>query len=156
AAFRANRLGTAEAAFMEALRAQPGHPGARAGLALVKMVRGDLNGAAESILKFDELPSKEISDRDRALAEFARSMIFRAAGEEAKATGAYENAVRFDPGNADFPFGLGKSLVDNDHPKEALPYLKKAVDLEKTRTTFLITLAEAEMMLEDNKSAQLH
>lgn len=145
AAFRANRLGTAEAAFLEALRAQPGHPGARAGLALVKMVRGDLNGAAEAIIKFDELPGKEISERDRALAEFARSQVLRAAGEESKAVGAYELAVRLDPGNADFPYGFGKWLVENGREKEALPYLRKAVDMEKTRVLFLIALAEAEM-----------
>jgi tetratricopeptide (TPR) repeat protein len=156
AAFRASRLGTSEAAFMEALRAQPGHPGARAGLALVKMMRGDLNAAAESILKFDELPAKEISERDRALAEFARSQIFRAAGDDTKALGAYENAVRFDPGNADFPFGLGRALLDADRAKDALPYLKKAADMEKTRTAFLITLAEAEMRVDDYDSAKQH
>lgn len=156
AAFRAGRYGTAEAAFLEALRAKPGHPGARAGLALVKVVRGDLNGAAENIVKFDELPQKEISDRDRALAEFARSEVFRAAGEEAKATGAYENAIRFDPGNADFPYGLGKFLLDQDRPKEAIPHLKKAVEMEKTRASFLVTLSEAEMQLGDFKAAEGH
>ncbi|MCK6549545.1 tetratricopeptide repeat protein [Myxococcota bacterium] len=154
AAFRANRLGTAEAAFMEALRAQPGHPGARAGLALVKLMRGDLNSAAESIVKFDELPQKEISDRDRALAEFARSQVLRAAGEDSKAV--YDMAVRYDPGNADFPFGLGRSLLDADRAKEALPHLKKAVEMEKTRTLFLITLAEAEMRVDDYDAAKAH
>jgi tetratricopeptide (TPR) repeat protein len=156
AAYRAGRYGTAEAAFSEALRAKPGHPGARAGLALVKVVRGDLNGAAENILKFDELPQKEISNRDRALAEFARSEVFRAAGEESKATGAYENAIRFDPGNADFPYGLGKSYLDKSNFQSALAPLKKAVGMEKTRVPFLIALGEAEMANDEYPQAKEH
>lgn len=156
AAYRASRLGTSEAAFLEALRAQPSHPGARAGLALTKIVRGDLNGAAEQLVKFDELPEKEVSSRDRALAEFARSEVFRAAGSEPESLGAYQNAVRLDPTNADFPFGKGKALLESDNAKEALPHLKKAVEMEKTRWTFLVTLAEAEMRNEDNASAQKH
>jgi tetratricopeptide (TPR) repeat protein len=158
AAYRASRLGTSEAAFQEALRAQPLHPGARAGLALTKIVRGDLNGAAEQLVKFDELPEKDVSSRDRALAEFARSEVFRAAAEDARALGAYELAIRLDPGNADFPYGRGKSLLESDNAKEALPHLKKAVEMEKTRWTFLVTLAEAEMQpdVEDYKSAEKH
>jgi tetratricopeptide (TPR) repeat protein len=158
AAYRAGRFGTAEAAFSEALRAKPGHPGARAGLALVKVVRGDLNGAAEQLLKFDELPPKDISNRDRALAEFARSQVFRAAGDDSKALGAYELAVRFDPENADFPYGLGRFYLDNENERAALPYLKKAVEMERARVVFLLSLAEAEMRpgVNDNKSAQDH
>jgi tetratricopeptide (TPR) repeat protein len=153
AAYRAGRYGTAEAAFSEALRAKPGHPGARAGLALVKVVRGDLNGAAENLLKFGEISQKEISDRDRALAEFARSEVFRAAGEESKAEGAYENAIRFDPGNADFPYGLGKFYLDKQQFKNSLAPLKKAYDMEKTRVSFMIALADSEMANDDYKSA---
>jgi tetratricopeptide (TPR) repeat protein len=156
AAYRASRLGTSEAAFLEALRAQPSHPGARAGLALTKIVRGDLNGAAEQLVKFDELPEKEVSSRDRALAEFARSEVFRAAGSEPESLGAYTNAVRLDPSNADFPFGKGKALLESDNAKEALSHLKKAVEMEKTRWTFLVALAEAEMWNEDNVSATKH
>jgi cellulose synthase operon protein C len=156
AAFRAGRLGTAEAAFTEALRSNPAHPGARAGLALAKITRGDLNGAAEQIVKFDELPPKDISDRDRALAEFARSEVFRAAGDDSNAAGAYANAVRFDPSNADFPFLRGRSLLETGQHKESLQYLKKAADMEKTRWLFLTTLAEAEMWNEDNKNAEAH
>lgn len=156
AAYRASRLGTSESAFLEALRAQPSHPGARAGLALTKIVRGDLNGAAEQLVKFDELPEKEVSSHDRALAEFARSEVFRAAGSEPESLGAYQNAIRLDPSNADFPYGKGKALLESGSGKEALPHLKKAVEMEKTRWTFLVTLAEAEMLNEDNKSAQQH
>lgn len=156
AAFRASRFATAEAAFQEALRAAPGHPGARAGLALVKVVRGDLNGAAENLLRFDELPEKETSRRDRALAEFARSEVLRAAGETQKATVAYDRASQDDKDNADFPYGLGRSLLENEHAKEALPHLKKAVEMEKTRWSFLIALAEAEMRLDDYRAAQQH
>jgi tetratricopeptide (TPR) repeat protein len=124
---------------------------------LTKVVRGDLNGAAEQLVKFDELPEKEVSSRDRALAEFARSEVFRAlGGSEAESLGAYQNAIRLDPTNADFPYGKGKALLESDNVKGALPHLKKAVEMEKTRWTFLVTLAEAEMRDEDNKTAQKH
>lgn len=159
AAIRAKRLGTAQAAFEAALRGEPGHPGAMAGLALVKLERGNLRGAGDDLVKFDkfaEKHQKEISRPDAALAEFARSEIFRSAGEEEKAIGAYEMAIRLDPKNADFPFGLGRWLLENARPKEALVPLKKAVSMESTRWTFLVELASAEMRTGKYRNAEKH
>lgn len=148
AAFRARRLSAARAGFEAALRSEPDHPGARAGLALVKLRRGDLNGAAADLLKFDEVAlarPKDISRRDAALAEFARSEVLRSAGDEVKATGAYEQAVRLDPDNPEFAFGLGRWLLHNYRFKEALAPLRQAVQQDPNRWSFLIELAEAEM-----------
>lgn len=148
AALRARRLGTAVGAFQAALRAEPNHPGALAGLALAQLERGSLNGAAQTLMKFDKMAqahSKDVSTRDQALAEYARSEILRSQGEEAKATGAYEQAVRLDPKNADFPFGLGRFYLKTDRPKEAIGPLKKAVEMDPGRWSFLVELAEAEM-----------
>lgn len=159
AAFRANHFATAQDAYSKALRAEPNHPGAMAGSALVKLERGDLEGAGQDLLKFDEFAQKnpkEISQRDAALAEFARSEILRSAGEDNKAIGAYEQAIRYDPGNADFPYGLGRWLLKNDRAEEAIKPLRKAVEMEKTRWSFLVELAEAEMRTRDYKSAEKH
>jgi tetratricopeptide (TPR) repeat protein len=148
AAFRAGRLSTAVGAFAAAIRAEPQHSGALAGLALARLRRGDLNGAAADLARFDEVAkehSKDVSRRDNALAEFTRSEILLSAGEEAKATGAYELAVRLDPENPDFPFGLGHWLLENDRPKEALEPLRKAAKMDPNRWAFAVELAEAEM-----------
>ncbi len=157
AAYRAGRLGTARASFEQALRAEPNHPGALAGLALVKLESGDLNGAINTLVEFDKLAReqpKEISTKDTALADFARSEIARSAGDEARAAGAYDAAVRLDPENADFPFGLGRWLRKNERAKEALEPLKKAAEMEPTRYAFRVELAEAQMELGDNAAAE--
>ncbi len=159
AAFRAKRLASALNSYEAALRAEPNHPSALAGLALVHLELGGLGSAGDDLIKFDEFAQrhqKEISRRDAALAEFARSELFRYAGEEQKAAGAYENALRLDPKNADFPYGLGRWLVKNGRHKEALKPLRKAVEMEPTRWTFLVDLAEAEMWQKDFSSAEKH
>ncbi|MBK8013358.1 MAG: tetratricopeptide repeat protein [Deltaproteobacteria bacterium] len=159
AAFRASRFETAEAAFSAALRAEPDHPGARAGRALVRLERGVLASAVEDLVAFDaayDRNQKDVSRRDAALAEYARSEIARSAGDEAKARGAYDQAVRFDPGNADFPYGLGRWLLRNQRAEEALVPLNKAVTMEPTRWSFLVELAEAEMEVSKFDSAEQH
>lgn len=159
ASYRARRIQTAGAGFAAALRAEPNHPGALTGLALAKLERGSLEAAAEDLLRFDKLAReqpKNISPRDQALAEYARSVILRSAGEDAKATGAYEQAVRLDPKNADFPFGLGRWLVEADRAKDAITPLKKAVAMEPNRWAFLVELAEAEMRNGQYDDAKQH
>jgi tetratricopeptide (TPR) repeat protein len=154
AAYRAKRYGTAQNAFDAALRAEPSHPGALANLALVHVERGLLGAAGEDLLKFDDFAAKhpkEISRPDAALAEYARSEVFRGAGEEDQANGAYAQAVRLDPRNADFPYGLGRWLLENGKPQEALAPLKKAVSMEPNRLAFLIELAEAHMQSPDRE-----
>ncbi|MCA9555152.1 MAG: tetratricopeptide repeat protein [Myxococcales bacterium] len=148
AAFLAGRLATAISAYSGALRAEPQHSGALAGLALARLRRGDMNGAATDLARFDEVAKdhpKDVSRRDNALAEFTRSEIMLASGEEAKATGAYELAVRLDPENPDFPYGLGHWLLENDRAKEALEPLRAAVKMDPNRWAFAVELAEAEM-----------
>lgn len=159
AAFRASRFETAEAAFSAALRTEPDHPGARAGRALVRLERGVLSAAVEDLVAFDaayDRNQKDVSRRDAALAEYARSEIARSAGDEVKARGAYDQAVRFDPGNADFPYGLGRWLLRNQRAEEALVPLNKAVTMEPTRWSFLVELAEAEMEVSKFDSAEKH
>jgi cellulose synthase operon protein C len=159
AAFRAKRLASSLTSFETALRQEPNHPSALAGLALVHLELGGLGSAGEDLLKFDDFAEKhpkEISRRDAALAEFARSELFRYAGEEQKAGGAYENAVRLNPKNADFPFGLGRWLLKNERKKEAIPHLRKAVEMEPTRWTFLLELGDAEMQEGDYRGASQH
>jgi NAD(P)-dependent dehydrogenase (short-subunit alcohol dehydrogenase family) len=91
AAFRAGALDKAEAAYNELLRSSKDHPSARAGRALVRLQRGKLEGAGDDIFKFDDFAKKypkEISEKDRALVEYARSEVFRAAGNLTVAEGA--------------------------------------------------------------------
>src|SRR6185503_5153752 len=84
AAFRGGRLGAAENAFSDALRTSRDHPASRAERALVRVQRGDLNAASEDVIAFDQFAEKapkEVSRRDSAQIEYARSEIFRAAGD---------------------------------------------------------------------------
>ncbi|MBI4820179.1 MAG: tetratricopeptide repeat protein [Deltaproteobacteria bacterium] len=158
AAYRAGRLNVAENAFSSALRAAD-HPGARAGRALVRLRQGDLDGAADDIVKFDEFEKehgKEVSAYDRAAVYFARSEVFRAAGSDEKAEGAYEQATRYDDTNPDFPHGKGKSLLSQGRGEEALPSLKKAVQMEPNRRAFLVTLAECLLELDNLNEAKVH
>ncbi len=159
AAAREGRYGVAKAGFLSALRVEPKHSGARVGLALARLERGDLNGAQKDLERFEALVKespKEISLKDTAQAEFVRSVIHRSAGAHARAEAAYDRAVRLDPENADFPYGLGRRLLKSEQAEAALPYLKKAVEAEKTRGTFLVELAEAEMHLSNYTSAETH
>ncbi|MCC7382628.1 MAG: tetratricopeptide repeat protein [Deltaproteobacteria bacterium] len=156
---RSGYLDRAESAYSEALRVSKDHPGARAGRALVRVQRGKLQPAAEDLVAFDafiqQFP-KEVSTRDGALAEYARSEIFRAAGEEARASGAYENAVRLDKTNADFPYGLGRVLLAQGRFRDAVGPLGQAVKMEPNRRAFLVALATAELELGDYASAEKH
>ena len=148
AAFRSRRLGTALGAFLTASRAEPSHAGALAGQVLTHLERGDLPNASLGLKKFEELQRtnpKQVSTRDAALAVYARSALLRADGQDGKANGLYEEAVRADPRNADFPFGLGRWLLQNDRAMEALVPLEQAVAMEPSRWGFLIEISEAEM-----------
>jgi tetratricopeptide (TPR) repeat protein len=159
AAMRAGSLDKAEQLYNDLFRTAKDHPGARAGRALVRLQRGRLEGAADDIFKFDDFAKKypkEISDKDRALVEYARSEVFRAAGNLNVAEGAYQMAVRLDPQNADFPYGLGRNLLQNGRAKEALEPLKKAVEKEPNRRAFLIALADAETLVGDYGQAEQH
>jgi tetratricopeptide (TPR) repeat protein len=159
AARRAGNLSEARAAFEEALRLEPAHPGALIGLVQVHLERGRLAKAAEDLVRFDELRNrapKDISQKDMALAWFVRSQLARSAGEEAEAAAAYQTAVQMDPGNPDFPFGLGRWLLEAERPEEALEYLQRAASLEPERYGILVELAEAEMVSKDFDDAAEH
>jgi tetratricopeptide (TPR) repeat protein len=151
AAARAGRLAEAERAFESALRVTADHPGARAGRALVRVQRGNLEGAAEDVVKFEDYAHKfpkEVSERDKALYYYAKSEVLRSGGDDEKAKVAYENAISIDPQNADFPYGLGRWLFLHGRSREALEPLKKAVKMEPGRRAFLVALAEAETRLQ--------
>ena len=150
AAFRSRRLGTALTSHIAASRAEPSHAGALAGQVLTHLDRGDLPSASLALKKFDELQRtnpKQVSTRDAALAVYARSALLRADGQDGKANGLYEEAVRADPRNADFPFGLGRWLLQNDRALEALVPLEQAVAMDPSRWVFHVEIAEAEMMV---------
>jgi len=157
AAHRTGDLGKAEVAFSEALNVAKDHPGARAGRALVRLQRGRLDPAAQDLVEFDEFAKKapkQISDKDRALAEYARSEVIRATGDEGSARAYYENALRFDPGNAEFPYGLGRSYLANGRAKEAIAPLTKALEREPNRRAFMVALAEAQTATGDYGNAE--
>ncbi|MEL7371811.1 MAG: tetratricopeptide repeat protein, partial [Myxococcota bacterium] len=159
AAFKARRLGTALAAYRGASRAEPSHAGALAGQALTYLERGDITRAGEALKRFDELQRtnpKQVSTRDSSLAVYARSALLRADGQDGKANGLYEEAVRADPRNADFPFGLGHWLLQNDRALEALIPLEQAVAMEPSRWVFHVEIAEAEMMVGQWEQAKVN
>lgn len=159
AALRTGDMGKAEVAFSEALRASRDHPGARAGRALVRLQRGRLESAAQDLVEFDDFAKKspkQVSDRDRALAEYARSEVVRAAGDDGSARAYYDNAVRLDPGNADFPYGLGRSLLAGGRARDAIDPLTKALEKEPNRRAFMVALAEAETAVGSYDNAEKH
>lgn len=148
AAVRGGHFDVARGVFRGALSLSREHPGARTGLVLAFIAKGQLPAAANELVKFDEFSrknSKEISVRDQARAEFARSAIARASADEPLAKAYYERAVELDPKNPDFPYGLGEWLIDQQRGREALPHLQKAVAMDPNRPLFLVALAEAQM-----------
>jgi len=156
--FRAGRLGKAEFAYTKALKMSRGtdHPSARVERALVRLQRGELQRSDEDIKAFREnlrKYPKDVSEQDRALAEYARSEVLRSAGYEPEADAAYRNAVEKDPRNADFPFGKGRWLLKLGRASDAITPLKQALKLEPNRRSFLIGLAEAEIETSNFKEA---
>jgi len=148
--FRAGRLGKAEFHYTKALKMAGGgdHPTARIERALVRLQRGQLAQSDQDIKAFREFLRKypkDVSEQNRALAEYARSEVLRAAGEDAAAEIAYKDAVEKDPKNADFPYGKGKWLLKLGRPEKAIVPLKQALSLEPNRPAFLVGVAEAEI-----------
>ena len=128
-------------------------------MALVTLARGNLPGAKESIELFEALESegsRDISPKDRALATFAKSELLRRDGMESPADVEYERAVRLDPENPDFPFQRGRGLLVRDRLEGAIEYLAKAVEMEPSRWTFRVTLAEALMQAKTFDKAREH
>lgn len=147
AKLRAGDLGAANREFGRALQSSKDHLGALAGRALVRIRRGDLDGAGADVMAFEKYARdnpKEVSPPDQALIYYARSEAFRFDGQEERANGAYEEALRLDPNNADFPHGLGTWLLKVGRAQEALKPLGLAVQMEPGRKAFILALAEAE------------
>lgn len=152
AKLRAGDLGAANREFGRALQSSKDHLGALAGRALVRIRRGDLDGAGADVMAFEKYARenpKEVSPPDQALIYYARSEAFRFDGQEERANGAYEEALRLDPNNADFPHGLGTWLLKVGRGQEALKPLRRAVEMEPGRKAFLLSLAEAEVATGD-------
>lgn len=148
AKLRAGDLGAANREFGRALQSSKDHLGALAGRALVRIRRGDMDGAGADVMAFEKFARdnpKEVSPPDQALIFYARSEALRFDGQEARANEAYEGALRIDPNNADFPYGLGAWLLKVGRASEALGPLKQAVQIEPGRIAFLLALAEAEI-----------
>ncbi len=159
AAHRAGHLSESQIAFQDALKDEPKHPGALLGLVQVQLERGRLDRAAQELVRFEDIQKeapKDISTKDQALAYYARSELARSAGEEAEANAAYQFAVKLDPTNADFPFGLGRWLLEAQRPAEAREYLSQAATLEPDRYGILVELAEAEMFGRKFEAAAKH
>ncbi|MGF1509550.1 MAG: tetratricopeptide repeat protein [Myxococcota bacterium] len=159
AALRAGQLSTAQNLLQEALRIDRQHPGALAFMTLVKLQRGNLRGANVALEAFQAVESarpKDISFKSRALALYAQSELYRSAGEEERASLAYEEAIKLDPGNADFPYALGRSLLKAQRPRDALKPLRQALEMEPNRYAILVDLAEAEMFERQFEQAKRH
>lgn len=152
AKLRAGDLTAANREFGRALQSSKDHLGALAGRALVRIRRGDLDGAGADVMAFEKYARenpKEVSPPDQALIYYARSEAFRFNGQEERANGAYEEALRLDPNNADFPHGLGAWLLKVGRAQEGLKPLRRAVEMEPGRKAFLLSLAEAEVATGD-------
>ncbi|MBX2811260.1 MAG: tetratricopeptide repeat protein [Myxococcales bacterium] len=159
AAAKVGRWAMAQRIFMEATKLEPKHPGAVSGIALMALARGDLAASSQALEKFEALElagSRDISPRDRARATFAKSELLRRAGREAGADVEYEQAIRLDPGNPNFPFERALGLLERDQVEEAITYLKKAVTMEPERWTFRVQMAEAFMLTENYELAEEH
>ena len=159
AAARSDRTITAQQAFKHVRNAEPKHPGALAGLALVSVAQGKLveaKAAVDAFVALESGGSRDSSPRDRALAKLARSELLRNENKIAEADVEYESAVRLDSQNADIPYLRGRALLRNDRLADAVRYLSKAVELEPTRWTFRVELAEAMMSARQFDDAKKH
>lgn len=157
AAFRLGRLGKAASVYGEVLRSNADHPGARAERALVRLQQGRRDDANADLGRFDEFMRKhpkDVSEQERALFEYAASELARNIGDEGKASYLYKEAVRRDPTNADFPYGLGRWLLDYGRARKALVPLAQAAKMEPNRKSFQLGLAEAEIETGKFASAQ--
>jgi cellulose synthase operon protein C len=131
-ALNANKLSDADEHFRASLVHETTHGQAHAGLGYVFMKQQDFAGAVQEFEK-----AKEDGDRDENLAQALTNSRFwnsmseaRSATEKQdleKAITDYRNALVLKPDNTDAMIALGGTLLSAGRPKEAIPYLQKAV-----------------------------
>ncbi|WP_433975748.1 cellulose synthase subunit BcsC-related outer membrane protein [Tunturiibacter lichenicola] len=131
-ALTANNLSEADEHFRAALIHETTHGQAHAGLGYVFMKQQDFAGAVREFEK-----AKEDGDRDANLAQALTNSRFwnsmsaaRSAAERQDLESAitdYRNALVLKPENTDAMIALGGTLLSAGRPKEAIPYLQKAV-----------------------------
>ena len=128
----AGNLTAADEHFRAAAAREQTHGQAHAGLGYVRMRQQDFAGA---IGEFEQ--AKEDGDRDAGVTQALVNSRFYLAMSEAKAAvdaknmeagvAKYRTALALKPDNADAITALGGTLLGAGHPKEAIPYLQRAV-----------------------------
>jgi len=113
-----------------------------------------LAGADPKLVEAVEAARKEVRAHPRSGQAWAElGMVLTANGFTEPALPCFENASRFDPDNARWPYLQGAQLGKMGRTREGLPYLRKAVALAKSRDdratlafwTALILIDEGEL-----------
>ena len=127
AALEAGDLGGASQDFAAVLQADPGHPGALAGLARVWLKNGDTDKAREIL---DHVPEDRAGD---PAVESVRSALELASGAPAddSETAALRSRVEQDPSNLEARYELAEALVAAGDHKGAIDQLIAITALDR-------------------------
>jgi O-antigen ligase/Flp pilus assembly protein TadD len=66
----------------------------------------------------------------------------------------YSKAVSLDSGNPDAPYALGRRLIDAGRYAEAVPYLRRSIDIGRASSTDYSYLATAQSLAGDDQGAE--
>ena len=72
----------------------------------------------------------------------------------AAATSYYETAMAMDLNNPDAPYALGRRLIDDRRYLEAIPYLRRSIDIGRATSTDYSYLATAQTLAGDDLGAE--
>ena len=117
--WRQGRLADASALYRQVLEADPRHPGALHGHALVLRQGGDLAGAVALLETLTTLPEAD------AAAWNNLGNMYREAGRPADAARAWRRALDLNPGHEHARFALAGTLLDAGEAAEAARHLER-------------------------------
>jgi tetratricopeptide (TPR) repeat protein len=72
----------------------------------------------------------------------------------AAATVFYETAMALDQNNPDAPYALGRRLIEDRRYSEAIPYLRRSIDIGRATSTDYSYLATAQTLAGDNVGSE--
>jgi tetratricopeptide (TPR) repeat protein len=132
--------------FSRAVSRAPGNEWAQLNYGSALSARGKYAQAAPYFVQ-----SYELKPGWRA-ADFA-AFSYQQSGELARAEQWFNTALQVDPGLANAWFGLGQIRLSQHIPAEAVPYLKKALEIEPTGEGYHYELATALEQLSQTAAA---